>query len=334
MGMEGYDKDGAASNFENTVRGEFEKLKAKNPNITLKEAEDEAFRRAKAQSEGKLIEDMTIMVKNAKGEMEKRTLTAKDADGNYTRTDPTKIATQMATTVKAVTTGVGVEINEGIAKFAGNIIEFVEKGGEFVPTKASVAMIKAANGAAEKEGDKDNKLAVNIGTVFGEKMTSWIGENTTAMKDLPTKMADAFAAIYNGLAPLKPRALGSKGSTGDWFENGPQGILMGEGGESESVVPYSQRGAFIRDNLDSIGLGGAGMSSILRNIPAMVSSGTQNVEQAVAQMAGAMPDSNLLAEKLDKISSIMASVERSMRNAEGYANETAKNTREIGGIVA
>jgi hypothetical protein len=51
-------------------------------------------------------------------------------------------------------------------------------------------------------------------------------------------------------------------------------------------------------------------------------------------MAGAMPDSNLLAEKLDKISSIMASVERSMRNAEGYANETAKNTREIGGIVA
>ena len=140
--------------------------------------------------------------------------------------------------------------------------------------------------------------------------------------------------MLSTFAPLQKKALGSKATTGDWWESGPQGILMGEGGESESVVPYSQRGTFIRDNLDSIGLGGAGMSSILRNIPAMVSSGTQNVEQAVAQMAGAMPDSNLLAEKLDKISSIMASVERSMRNAEGYANETAKNTREIGGIVA
>jgi len=47
-----------------------------------------------------------------------------------------------------------------------------------------------------------------------------------------------------------------------------------------------------------------------------------------------MPDSNLIVEKLEQISSIMASVDRSMRNAEGYANETAKNTREIGGIVA
>ena len=121
-------------------------------------------------------------------------------------------------------------------------------------------------------------------------------------------------------------------STGSWWEGGPQSILMGEAGESESVVPFSQRGAFIRDNIGSIG--GSAMSSILRNIPAVVSSGTKNVEQAVAEMASVMPDSNLLAEKLDKLSSIMASVERNMAESTGHARETAKNTREIGGIVA
>jgi len=339
MGMEAFSQNGAASNYENTVRNEFEKLKKNNPNISIQDAQDEANRRAKAQSEGKLIEDMVVMVKNANGEMEKRTLYAtKDAQGNYNQTDPTKIATQMATTVKAVATGVGVEINEGIAKFAGNIIEFVEKDGKLVPTDASVKMIQAANGAANDENNK--KQAINIGTAVGQHLTSWIGDNTKALTDLPTKMADAFAIIYHNIAPMAPinprdrRALGSKGATGDWWEGGPQSILMGEGGENESVVPYSQRGAFIRDNLDSIGLGGAGMNAILRNIPAMVSSGTKNVEQAVSEMASVMPDSNILAEKLDKLSSIMASVERNMAESTSHARETAKNTREIGGIVA
>jgi hypothetical protein len=119
---------------------------------------------------------------------------------------------------------------------------------------------------------------------------------------------------------------------------------MARGGSVYSGIPYvvGEDGAemfmpkvdgMIQNNISSA-LGNPNLSAILKNIPAMVSSGSQQVEQAVTQMAQAMPDSNLMIEKLDQISSIMASVDRSMKDAVSHANETAKNTREIGGVVA
>jgi len=335
MAMEAYDINGAASNYENTLSKLMRSKEEGGRGMSQPGAEAELRARAKAQSEGMLIEDIKIMVKE-NGKLVEQTIKAeKDRNGNYITSDPTKIVTQLATTAKSIMSATGLQINEGVAKYGDKILEYEMVNGERVLSEASKKMIEAANGSADENGK-----AANIGKVFGQEINSFLSNNTTALTDLPKNMASAFMDLYGSLTGTKverkptekERALGSKGATGSWWEGGPQSILMGEAGESESVVPFSQRGAFIRDNIGSIG--GSAMSSILRNIPAVVSSGAKNVEQAVAEMASVMPDSNLLAEKLEKISTIMASVERNMAESTGHARETAKNTREIGGIVA
>ena len=143
----------------------------------------------------------------------------------------------------------------------------------------------------------------------------------TTFKDLPANLETAMTNAFKKLFP---------GKAGGGSVDSGMPYIVGEGG-AEMFMPKVD--GMIQNNISSA-LGNPNLSAILKNIPAMVSSGSQQVEQAVAQMASAMPDSNLMIEKLDQISSIMASVDRSMKDAVGHANETAKNTREIGGVVA
>lgn len=321
MGLEAFTNN-YFKNYDTTLA----RIKAENPNMSTEAAEKEAKQRAMALSQGKLIEDLPVMINGVKEIVKAQ----RDADGNFKTEDPRKMGTQIVVDQGNQLRVVGAELNKSMLDLNNAIPKFTLGADGFAKmSKETEDFIMQSKRVNVEGGNKISDYFVE----FNKLITS----NTTTLTDLPTKMASKLEEIFTKLGSqwgLKPKALGSKGTTGDWWESGPQGILMGEAGEKESVVPWSQRGSFIRDNLSSIGLGGAGMSSILKDIPAMVSSGTQNVEQAVAQMASTMPDSNLLAEKLDKISSIMASVDRHMKDAVDHANETAKNTREIGGIVA
>ena len=315
MALEAFQND-YFNNYETTV----EKIRTDN-NMTRAEAEKEATARMRALSKGFIIEDLDVMID---GKKEKLKATRDATTGEYNMRDPRNMGTQLIADAQGVLRTVGNETNKVFTELNNSLPKYQKLAdGSIVLTQESKDLIMAAKGTTTgKDANGKDVIVSAIPGMFKDVHELFTTTNTT-MQDLPTKIGTALEGAFNKLIPR--REFGGETNVA----GGP--FLVGEK-HAELFMPKVD--GFIHNNISTANLGNANLNSILKNIPAMVSSGTQNVEQAVAQMASTMPDSNLLAEKLEKISSIMASVDRHMKDVVDHANETAKNTREIGGIVA
>lgn len=312
MAMEAFaDKTGDAyTNFNNQIN---KLMDPKGAGMSREQATAEALKIAQAQSRGMITEDMKVMVDGVE-----KTLKAKDDKGEYNTKDPRSIGTQIIVDAQGVLRTVGAETNKVITALNNAIPSFTT--GADGKVKLDPATEKMIVQSQQATLDKDGNIQSAIPGMLKDVHALFTTTNTTFKelpKNLETAMTDAFKKLFPG------RAGGGNVDSGMPY-------IVGEGG-AEMFMPKVD--GLIQNNISSA-LGNPNLSSILKNIPAMVSSGSQQVEQAVTQMASAMPDSNLLADKLDRLSSIMESVARSTQNTENYTGQTAKNTREIGGIVA
>ena len=284
--------------------------------VTREAAEKEAGARMRALAKGYLIEDMDVIIDGKKEKIR----AARSASGEYETKDPRSMGTQLVADAQGVLRTVGNEANKVITA-ANNAIPTYTKNAQTGVLELSEESKKLQMQAKQAVQDDGKNWQSNIPAMFKDVHDLFKTTNVT-MTDLPTKLATAMEVVFKKLFP--GRAVGGDVTAGMPY-------VVGEVG-AEMFMPKVD--GFIQNNLSTAGLGSANLSSILKNIPAIVSSGSQQVEQAVTQMASAMPDSNLLADKLDRLSSIMESVARSTQNTENYTGQTAKNTREIGGIVA
>jgi hypothetical protein len=285
----------------------------KGANMSEAQAKAEAYKMAQAQSKGMITEDMKVMINGVE-----EILRAKDEKtGEYNTKDPRAIGTQLVVDAQGVLRTVGAETNKVITSLNNSIPKFIkDKDGTIELDPETEKMIVQSQQAVM---DKKNVQSAIPGML--KDVHALFTTTNTTFKDLPANLETAMTNAFKKLFP--GRAAGGSVDSGMPY-------VVGEGG-AEMFMPKVD--GMIQNNISSA-LGNPNLSAILKNIPAMVSSGSQQVEQAVTQMAQAMPDSNLMIEKLDQISSIMASVDRSMKDAVGHANETAKNTREMGGVVA
>jgi len=278
------------------------------------QAKDEMAKIAQAQSRGMITEDMKVMING----VEETLKATKDNKGEYNMKDPRNIGTQLVADAQGVLRTVGAETNKVITSLNNSIPQFIkEKDGTVKLHPDTEKMITQSQ---QPVIDANGNIQSAIPGMLKDVHALFTTTNTT-FKDLPANLETAMTNAFKKLFP---------GKAGGGSVDSGMPYIVGEGG-AEMFMPKVD--GMIQNNISSA-LGNPNLSAILKNIPAMVSSGSQQVEQAVAQMASAMPDSNLMIEKLDQISSIMASVDRSMKDAVGHANETAKNTREIGGVVA
>jgi hypothetical protein len=288
--------------------------------VTRETAEKEAAARMRALAKGMLVEDMDVIIDGKKDKI--RATQEGGVGGEYTTKDPRSMGTQLVADAQGVLRTVGTETNK-VLTAANNAIPTYTKNAQTGLLELSAESKKLQMQAKQAVKDEGGNIQSGIPAMFKDVHDLFKTTNTT-MTDLPTNLANAMEAAFKKLFPGGPRAGGGDVSAGIPY-------VVGEVG-AEMFMPKVD--GFIQNNLSTAGLGSANLSSILKNIPSIVSSGSQQVEQAVTQMASAMPDSNLLADKLDRLSSIMESVARSTQNTENYTGQTAKNTREIGGIVA
>jgi hypothetical protein len=309
MGREAHTNE-AMFNYENTI-ADLMKTKANGEKrLSYDDAKKEAEIRAKALSEGKLIED--VMVRVGK---EMVLIKAEKVDGQYVSVDPRKYATQIATTAGSISRGLAQELNAGLLDVNDKMLEmerFTDEHGveRLKYTKESLEVIKLANGASVGPDGKPK----NTGNVLGEKFVGFIKDNTQALVDLPTGIANAFRSIAGSMGvnmtPNKPNA-----------EN-----------EIKEQIEKDKKNK--QNNGTNVSAISPNLTTVLtRDLPTAVAA-VQTSNESVVALTEKLPDSNLMTQQLEKISIIMANVETTMKEANGISKKIADNTFGMSGYVA
>jgi hypothetical protein len=304
MGKEAF-VDMRFQNYENTILRLMRSKEEGGEGLSQPEAEKTARQRAYAQADGMLIKDIEMIVDG-----QKRLIRAeRDDDGNYTKKDPRAYATQMVTTAASAARAIGTELNAGAKKINDELLEMktviVNGKEEIVFTDESLKLIQYANGAGA-----DGK---NIGESLGKEFTSFIEKNTTALTALPQGLADAVEKLAGKLGFSTLKDIKPKDEINEQLEKDKKN-------KQNNGTPVS----VISPNLNTV---------IARDLPTAVAA-VQTSNENVVALTEKMPDSNLMAQQLEKISIIMASVETTMKEANGISKKIADNTFGMSGYVA
>jgi hypothetical protein len=302
MGREAHTNE-AMFNYENTIAKIMMPKDKGGMGLDYDAARQEADARAKALTEGKLIEN--VMVRVGKEMVE---IKAEKINGEYVSVDPTKYATQLATTAGSISRGIAQELNAGLLDVNNKMLEMEEvknERGEIISykfTADALKVISMANGASVGPDGKPK----NTGNVLGEKFVGFIKDNTQALVDLPTGIANAFKGIagamgYDVITTDKPPE--------DKKEKSSELNIRSQ----SSAAP----------NINTVAV---------KELPA-IAIATKETKDEVVALGEKFASQDKMAEQLEKISIIMASVKLSIDDVAGYTKKTASHTENMGGIV-
>jgi len=311
MGREAHTNEGMF-NYENTI-ADLMKTKANGEKgLGYNEAVKEAEARAKALTDGKLIEDTVVRVGK-----ELVTVKAEKINGEYVTVDPKKYATQIATTAGSISRGIAQELNAGLLDVNDKMLEMEEVRNEkgdllhYKFTADSLKLISMANGASVGPDGKPK----NTGNVLGQQFVGFIKDNTQALVDLPTGIAKAFQDIAGAMGyDVKTKNTPPEQATVREIDNAI---------DAKNATNYRNQYSSA-PNLNTV---------IARDLPTAVAA-VQTSNENVVALTEKMPDSNLMTQQLEKISTIMASVETTMKEANGISKKIADNTFGMSGYVA
>jgi len=124
----------------------------------------------------------------------------------------------------------------------------------------------------------------------------------------------------------------SKSSSSSWFQSGPQLSMWGEAGP-EAIVNEADASKFIMDNIGLVsnsGVNSPTMNSLLRNIPAQISSVKETVSAQVEQAINSTTDQSELVSALREISTVMQVTATTMKEVARNTKDTATNIKAAG----
>jgi hypothetical protein len=148
------------------------------------------------------------------------------------------------------------------------------------------------------------------------------------MEDIVKKLETLFGKITLKADGTNP----SKGKNNNWFQSGPQMSIWAEAG-NEAIVNEADASQFIMDNIGMIGNSGVNspsMNSLIRNIPAQLSSVATAVNAKVEEAVNTASNQSDVVGSLEEISKVMQIAVSSMKEVAQNTKDTAKNIKGLG----
>jgi hypothetical protein len=294
-----------------------------------------AYRNADA-SRAKMTNDETYAIIKEDIELQQKGLRLTDGvDENgvkYKRgdKDPTAMATDLTMEAQRQITLFGANLNrvvdtlnkkltsnEGVVKAGNEVLAASRQTGTTVGSNMQQSPVTALTSSMLLKFDEFNKDAKGS----NEKILA-------EFKSVLTRIETLFGNITKKADGTNP----SKSGGSSWFQGGPQLSIWGEAG-NEAIVNEADASKFIMDNIGLVsnsGVNSPTMNSLLRNIPAQISSVKEQVSAQVEQAINSTTDQSELVSALNEISTVMQATASTMREVARNTKDTATNIKAAG----
>lgn len=244
--------------------------------------------------------------------------------------DPTAMATDLTMEAQRQITLFGANLNrvvdtlnkkltsnEGVVKAGNEVLAASRQTGTTVGSNMQQSPVTALTSSMLLKFDEFNKDAKGS----NEKILA-------EFKSVLTRIETLFGNITKKADGTNP----SKSGGSSWFQGGPQLSIWGEAG-NEAIVNEADASKFIMDNIGLVsnsGVNSPTMNSLLRNIPAQISSVKEQVSAQVEQAINSTTDQSELVSALNEISTVMQATASTMREVARNTRDTATNIKAAG----
>lgn len=242
---------------------------------------------------------------------------------------------------RALATDLTMEAQRQITLFGSNLNRLVDTMNTKLTNnegvvKAGTALLDAsrANGTTAGSNMQQSPVTVMTSSIllkFDEFNKEAKGSNEKILaefKGVLTRIENLFTGINKKADGTNP----SKSGGSSWFQSGPQLSIWGEAG-NEAIVNEADASKFIMDNIGLVsnsGVNSPTMNSLLRNIPAQISSVKEQVSAQVEQAINSTTDQSELVSALNEISTVMQATASTMREVARNTKDTATNIKAAG----
>jgi len=271
------------------------------------------------QQEGKLIEAIEGVINPETGK-------------EYARgdKDPRRLATDLTMEAQRQITLFGANLNRIVdtmnQKLTSNA-DVVKAGGEALNAMRQTGTTEGSDMQQSPVTALTSKLLLKFDTFNTEAENSQLR--------IAAKWDEVLKRIETLFGNVTIRADGtnpSKSSSSSWFQSGPQLSMWGEAGP-EAIVNEADASKFIMDNIGLVsnaGVNSPTMNSLLRNIPAQISSVKETVSAQVEQAINSTTDQSDLVSALREISTVMQVTASTMKEVARNTKDTATNIKAAG----
>jgi hypothetical protein len=252
--------------------------------------------------------------------------------GGYNRgdKDPTTLATDLTMEAQRQITLFGANLNRVVdtmnLKLTGNA-DVVKAGGEALNAMRQTGTTADSNMQQSPVTALTSKILLKFDTFNTEAENSQL-RIAAKWDEVLKRIETLFGNVTKKADGTNP----SKSGNGSWFQGGPQLSMWAEAGP-EAIVNEADASKFIMDNIGLVsnaGVNSPTMNSLLRNIPAQISSVKETVSAQVEQAINSTTDQSELVSALREISTVMQVTASTMREVARNTKDTATNIKAAG----
>jgi len=290
----------------------------------------------KYKDKGMGVEEATVAAKDdIKLQQQGKLIEALEYEGQkYKRgdKDPRTIATDLTTEAQRQITLFGTNLNKMVDTINGKLT--MTPGVQDTANAALNAMrtpFKQNINGTNVEVSPITALSTNIIKKFDESLKQAAETDAKIVlkiEDVVKKLEALFGKITMKADGTNP----NKGKNNNWFQSGPQMSIWAEAG-NEAIVNEADASQFIMDNIGMIGNSGVNspsMNSLIRNIPAQLSSVATAVNAKVEEAVNTASNQSDVVGSLEEISKVMQIAVSSIKEVAQNTKDTAKNIKGLG----
>lgn len=242
---------------------------------------------------------------------------------------------------RTIATDLTMEAQRQITLFGANLNRIVETMNTKLTSNSDIVKgTKEALDAMRRTGttEDSNMKQSPVTSLTSSILLKFDTFNTEAEKSqlrIAAKWDEVLKRIETLFGNVTKKADGtnpSKSSGSSWFQGGPQLSIWAEAG-NEAIVNEADASKFIMDNIGLVsnsGVNSPTMNSLLRNIPAQISSVKEQVSAQVEQAINSTTDQSELVSALNEISTVMQATASTMREVARNTKDTATNIKAAG----
>jgi hypothetical protein len=242
---------------------------------------------------------------------------------------------------RAIATELTMEAQRQITLFGANLnktIDFANAKltGDKDTIKAAREALSIARATATTEGSDKEQSPVTALTSSAllkyEELNKKVEQSQEKILVAWKETLSRLEALFGNITKKADGTNPSKSSGSSWFQSGPQLSMWAEAG-NEAIVNEADASKFIMDNIGLVsnsGVNSPTMNSLLRNIPAQISSVKETVSAQVEQAINSTTDQSELVSALHEISTVMQATASTMREVARNTKDTATNIKAAG----
>jgi hypothetical protein len=253
-------------------------------------------------------------------------------EGGYRRgdKDPTALATDLTMEAQRQITLFGANLNRMVDTINTKLTStqaVVDVGNKILKTSRQTGTTEDSNMQQAPVTALTSSLILKFDE-FNKEVKSSNQKLLQEMKPVFERIIEIFGGVTKKADGTNP----SKSSGSSWFQSGPQLSMWAEAG-NEAIVNEADASKFIMDNIGLVsnsGVNSPTMNSLLRNIPAQISSVKETVSAQVEQAINSTTDQSELVSALHEISTVMQATASTMREVARNTKDTATNIKAAG----